>query len=119
SGFHALGENEVYGRLRFIFFCRQSPWLSEAILHPECMRDVILTHAWAILKGTGTGLFLSMPVIVLLAWIYRRTKYYKAEREDPFTDLPLRPAGETLRLKIDDLADEQMSTLMIALLAPV
>jgi hypothetical protein len=44
-------------------------------------------------------------------------KAYKAAAEDPFKELPLRPAGESLRLKIDELADEQQTSLLTHLLA--
>jgi hypothetical protein len=83
------------------------------------MRDALLKLASGVAGGVALGLFLSLPLVVLIAWVHRRKKRYKAEREDPFTDLPLRPPGESLRLRIDELADEQMSTFLIALLAPV
>lgn len=83
------------------------------------MREALLNLAGSVIGGVATGIFLCTPMLALMWWVFHRKKRYKAEREDPFTDLPLRPAGESLRLRIDDLADEQMSTVLIALIAPV
>jgi hypothetical protein len=43
----------------------------------------------------------------------------RAEREEPFSELPLRPAGESLRIKIEDLGDEQSVLIFAMAMAPM
>src|SRR5882757_11284895 len=45
------------------------------------------------------------PVIILAWWLHRSRERSKAEMLEPFTTLPLRPPGESLRLEIDELKD--------------
>lgn len=47
-----------------------------------------------------------LPLLPLVWILHRRKKAYKAEAADPFTQLPLRPPGESLRLRIEELSDE-------------
>ncbi len=47
-----------------------------------------------------------LPLLPLVWILHRRKKVYKSEAEDPFTQLPLRPPGESLRLRIEELSDE-------------
>jgi len=51
------------------------------------------------------------PMFVIGLIASRRKKKYQAEAEIPFTSLPLRPPGESLRLKIESLNDQFMEEI--------
>ena len=56
------------------------------------------------------------PLFVAGWFLHRKKKQYKAAATEPFTRLPLRPAGESLRLKIDELSerfDEALTSLAL------
>ena len=64
--------------------------------------------------GIVAGLVALTPM-VLVGWILNRRRIkFKAAALEPFTDLPLRPPGESLRLKIQDLNDEFDSHFTVA-----
>lgn len=46
-----------------------------------------------------------LPGLIVGFFLIRRKKIYQAEADEPFTSLPLRPPGESLRLKIENLRD--------------
>lgn len=56
------------------------------------------------------------PLFVAAWFLHRKRRQHKAAATEPFTRLPLRPAGESLRLKIDELSerfDEALTTLAL------
>jgi hypothetical protein len=60
----------------------------------------------AILSGAGIAVLFSLPFAVL-AWLLNvRRRKFRAESLEPFTEMPLRPPGESLRLKIEFLSDD-------------
>lgn len=59
--------------------------------------------------------FFTMPLITLTWYVMKLRQRRKTEAEEPFSDLPLRPAGESLRLKIERLAEAQQDLLMMRL----
>lgn len=77
------------------------------------LREIVNGVAFGLLLA----LLLNMPIAYALFRVHRLRKAYRAAAEDPFKELPLRPAGESLRLKIDELADQQQSHLLGHLVA--
>ena len=69
--------------------------------------------------GLFIGLILTGPIIYALFRVHFMRKAYRAAAKDPFKELPLRPAGESLRVKIDELADEQQTYLFTHVFAAV
>lgn len=77
----------------------------------------------AIIKGllppsVGMGLVFALffgPFLVLCYFAHRRRQRYRAEAEAPFTRLPMRPPGESLRLKIETLGEKLDECLLILL----
>lgn len=59
------------------------------------------------------------PMLALGFLLSRKQKAYKAEAEEPFTKLPLRPPGESLRLKIIEITDRYDTQIVSLVLAPV
>ncbi|HEX7652996.1 MAG TPA: hypothetical protein VF607_05785, partial [Verrucomicrobiae bacterium] len=66
----------------------------------------------------GLGLCL-LPGVVALVIILRRISKTKQAARMPFDDLQRRPAGEALRLKIQDLDDKMLMRLLWLLLFPL
>lgn len=52
------------------------------------------------------GLLCLLPVALVLAVLHRKRKEQRESSRAPFTDLQRRPAGEALRLKLQDLDDK-------------
>lgn len=46
------------------------------------------------------------PMLLMVAMLHRMKKEYRARATEPFTQLPLRPPGESLRLAIEKLNEE-------------
>lgn len=70
---------------------------------PSFMFKVLVS---SFLEGlAGAALFL-VPFLLIAVWLNHRRKKFRAEALEPFTELPLRPPGESLRLKIDELSTE-------------
>lgn len=46
------------------------------------------------------------PTFFVASILHREKKKYRAKADEPFTQLPLRPPGESLRLKIETLSEE-------------
>jgi hypothetical protein len=79
----------------------------------QLVHQFILPPLWALFY---LGLFV-LPVVAIGVVLQRRKRQYSEEAVEPFTELPLRPPGESLRLKIDQLAekyDESLTTAGIA-----
>lgn len=55
-----------------------------------------------------------LPVVLVLAIIYRKRKEQRAFSRAPFKDLVRRPAGETIRLKLEEL-EEKLTELTMGL----
>lgn len=76
----------------------------------------------AALKGLVAplpGLFLAILVfsgpVLVIGWIANKRRIrYKAEAEEPFTDQPLRPPGESLRLRIEEIS-AQFDEVLLAI----
>lgn len=58
-----------------------------------------------------------LPAVIVALVLLRRKKIYQAAADEPFTSLPLRPPGESLRLKIEELSDKFDEELMSICLA--
>lgn len=66
------------------------------------------------LSGLIFGLVLFLgPLFILGAVANHRRKRYKASADDPFTDQPLRPPGESLRLRIEKLNEDFDEALLV------
>ena len=75
-------------------------------------------------------LFFGLGPLVFVGWLLHRKKArHKAEAAEPFTELPLRPAGESVRLELEKLSesfDERLQelaltstgTVIMAIVAP-
>ena len=60
-----------------------------------------------------------LPMVVVLAVIYRKRKEQQAASRVPFKDLPRRPAGETIRCKLLDLDDKLNDEILWLVMFPV
>jgi hypothetical protein len=67
--------------------------------------------------GTAVAVGLFSPVIYALAKVARMKKAYRAGWAEPIRELPLRPAGESLRLKVEHLSEAQQEFLFIHIFA--
>jgi hypothetical protein len=69
--------------------------------------DALLHSFGTTVIGGVLSMFLGFAPFAVMMWtIVRRKRQFRAEFLEPFTDLPLRSPGESLRLKIDDLQEE-------------
>jgi hypothetical protein len=59
-----------------------------------------------------------LPVALVLAVLYRKRREQQKKSRAPFTDLQRRPAGETLRLKLQDLDDKLNEELLWLVMFP-
>lgn len=96
--------------------------------HP--LLDALLKGLLAPLPGLALTLFIFAAPIFILGYIaHRRKRRYKEEAEEPFTDQPLRPPGESLRVRIEEISGEfdevlltitfiGMSAALITLMSP-
>lgn len=60
-----------------------------------------------------------LPVALVLAVIFRKRKEQQEASRAPFKDLQRRPAGETLRLKLQDLDDKLNEEILWLVMFPV
>lgn len=67
--------------------------------------------------GVVLAAVLFSPVWYALIKIARMKKAYRSGAVHPFRELPLRPAGESLRLKIEKLGDDQQTFLFVHVFA--
>jgi Nuclease-related domain len=58
-----------------------------------------------------------LPMIVIGLLLFRKKRMYRAEANGPFTQLPLRPPGESLRLFIEELSEQLDSYVILLCLA--
>ncbi len=59
-----------------------------------------------------------LPIAVVISILTRRRRDYQAEARAPFTELQLRPAGESLRRKLEELDDRFMEHGIVLFLVP-
>jgi hypothetical protein len=50
-------------------------------------------------------LIMVVPAMMIALLVYRRRKEYRAAASEPFTQLPLRPPGESVRIAIERLEE--------------
>lgn len=67
----------------------------------------LLTRAFVIpvVQAVAFVLLFAAPLVLVGLWLNRERKREKAALLEPFTDLPRRPPGESLRKQIDKLAE--------------
>lgn len=75
---------------------------------------LIKTITGFLFGGIATAVVFLIPFFLIAVWLNHRRKKFRAEALEPFTELPLRPPGESLRLKIEELSDEFDSVVTIA-----
>lgn len=56
--------------------------------------------------GLGIGLLFLSPLLLVGWWLNARRKKYRAASLEPFTEMPLRPPGESLRKKLEELNEQ-------------
>lgn len=56
---------------------------------------------------------MAMPLFLLVYLVHRKREAYRAKADEPFTRLPLRPAGESLRERIQTLSEAVDEELVI------
>jgi hypothetical protein len=66
------------------------------------LETVVRVFLWPILVGAA---FL-LPMLIMGAMLHRKRRAYRAAAIEPFTQLPLRPPGESLRLAIEKMSEE-------------
>jgi nuclease-like protein len=69
--------------------------------------------------SAGLGLLFSAPLLFLLWKSGRLRRQYQRATDQPFTELPLRPPGESVRLRIEALVENQQGELFGFLLAAI
>lgn len=72
----------------------------------------------AILGPLEWMIIIGAPAAVVFFGIVRMKRKYRAEARRPFTGLPLRVAGQSTRLKADDLLDSASDDLLLILIGP-
>lgn len=82
--------------------------------HP--LLDALLHGFIAPLPGIFLAILVFVGPVFVIGWIANKRRVrYKAEADEPFTDQPLRPPGESLRIRIDEISaqfDEVLLTLV-------
>ncbi|HEX2101285.1 MAG TPA: hypothetical protein VHF69_11500 [Candidatus Synoicihabitans sp.] len=76
------------------------------------MNDLLGKLLSAVFTPLLLMLLFMTPALGLTAYIPRKKRQMKEQSEDPFTDTGLRPPGESLRLKIDELVEKQQDMLL-------
>lgn len=72
----------------------------------------------ALIRDGALMVLLSLPFAAVGWLLHRRKSRLETEANEPFTDLLLRPPGESLRLKVIELSDkfdEQLATAAVAM----
>ncbi len=77
---------------------------------------LVLGHMFS---GVAAVVVFALPLFGLGWYLHRRRRKFREQVLDPFTELPLRPPGESLRLKIEDLTDEFDSALALCAMSGV
>lgn len=71
------------------------------------------------LRILGMAVLCLLPVALAITIIFRQRKEQKAYSRAPFNELQRRPAGETIRCKLEDLDDQLNSEISMLVLFPV
>lgn len=72
-------------------------------------------HAFTFSLLVGIGFF--APIFAIILLLLRQARNDRAKSREPFTDLPLRPPAESLRLRIEDLGNRIAETFFVMCLA--
>src|SRR3954468_9770328 len=80
------------------------------------MIDILRLMVTQVFNGVAAGILFMLPLFFIGWHLHRRRRRFKEYALDPFTELPLRPPGESLRLKIESLRDDFDETLTMAAL---
>src|SRR5918996_1583950 len=72
-----------------------------------------------LIKDIGYLLLFYLPVGALVLWFYRNAKKQKLESVVPFAELKRRPAGESNRLRIEELNEKIDLWLMRIVILPI
>lgn len=68
--------------------------------------DILVNAFVTIIKVPAALIVFGLGPLLVVGWfLHRRKKRYKEQALEPFIRLPLRPPGESLRLKIDGLSE--------------
>jgi Nuclease-related domain len=69
---------------------------------PEAVVHMIQLLVQTLSTGVVAAIVFGLPVIFIGWLLHLRRRRYRAEAHEPFTEMPLRPPGESLRLKIEE-----------------
>lgn len=72
-----------------------------------------------VLRQLGLTILLALPAAVLIFYEWRRREQERARSVLPFDELRRRPAGETMRTKVDEISEDFDFSLMMLLILPV
>src|SRR6266567_2979666 len=72
-----------------------------------------------LLKELGYLLLLYLPVGALILWLVRRKRRQKLQAVPPFKELQRRPAGESNRLRIEELNEKMDPWLGTVIITPL
>lgn len=64
-------------------------------------------------KGLVVPVVAAAPALLVIPFLLRAKRKYQSRGMEPFTELPLRPAGESLRVKVEELSDRYNDHLML------
>lgn len=70
------------------------------------MQDLLRELVGSVAFGGVLGVIFALPTVAVAYWLNRQRAAERAALVEPFTDLVRRPAGESLRLKIDQLGED-------------
>lgn len=73
----------------------------------------------ALATGGGMALLFMLPIVIVGWRLHLRRKRYKAEALDPFTEMPLRPPGESLRKKLEELSENFDSEIAVTFMITI
>ncbi len=84
---------------------------------------LMTSFLWPLLKLVANSLLwvslFFLPLGIVTAFMVRLRRSYDAEADEPFTELPLRPPGESTRVKAEDLFEEAMGYFLALILTSV
>jgi hypothetical protein len=72
-----------------------------------------------LIKDIGYLLLLYLPLGALVLWVYFKARKQKLEAVTPFAELKRRPAGESNRLRTEELNEKIDSWLMMIVIYPI
>ena len=82
------------------------------------MEALLKNELWDLARKLGGVLLLLSPMFFVCGQLIAQKRRYQWAAASPFTGQPLRPPGESLRLKIQDLDDKLSEELLILILFP-